>query len=41
MSGEPTGYQAAYSGGEICPVFNLEGKLFNRFNNNILIICIL
>ena len=41
MADEPIGYQAAYSGGEICPVFNKAGKMFNRFNNNILIICIL
>ncbi|MDR3348061.1 MAG: FIST C-terminal domain-containing protein [Acidaminococcales bacterium] len=41
MAGAPTVYQASYSGGEICPVFDKEGKMFNRFNNNVLIICIL
>ncbi|MDR2005891.1 MAG: FIST C-terminal domain-containing protein [Acidaminococcales bacterium] len=41
MDGRPESYQVTYSGGEICPVFNKEGKMFNRFNNNILIICIL
>jgi hypothetical protein len=34
-------YQFAYSGGEICPVRNREGRLVNRFHNFSMIACLL
>jgi hypothetical protein len=34
-------YQFAYSGGEICPVKNQEGRLVNRFHNFSMIACLL
>jgi small ligand-binding sensory domain FIST len=34
-------YQFAYSGGEICPVRNQEGRLANRFHNFSMIACLL
>jgi hypothetical protein len=34
-------YQFAYSGGEICPVRNQEGRLVNRFHNFSMIACLL
>jgi hypothetical protein len=32
-------YSFNYSGGEICPVYNNEGKLENRFHNYTLVVC--
>lgn len=33
-------YQFSYSGGEICPLMDREGRLINRFHNHTLIACI-
>lgn len=32
-------YQICYSGGEICPMINADGKIFNRFHNDTLVVC--
>lgn len=34
-------YILAYSGGELCPVYNEKGETFNRFHNFTMIACIL
>ncbi|MDR1196280.1 MAG: FIST C-terminal domain-containing protein [Endomicrobium sp.] len=34
-------YFMSYSGGEICPVYNEEGKFVNRFHNDTIITCLL
>jgi hypothetical protein len=34
-------YFISYSGGEICPVYNEEGKFVNRFHNDTIITCLL
>ncbi len=34
-------YMAAYSGGEICPVYGKGGESFNRNHNNSFVICAL
>jgi hypothetical protein len=39
--GDSFAYQFAYSGGEICPVKNQEGRLVNRFQNCSMIACLL
>jgi hypothetical protein len=33
------GYMAAYSGGEICPVYGRSGESFNRSHGNTFIVC--
>jgi hypothetical protein len=38
--GEKAPYIMAYSGGEICPVYDKDGKLVNRFHNETLITCL-
>ncbi|MDR2933647.1 MAG: FIST C-terminal domain-containing protein [Oscillospiraceae bacterium] len=38
--GENIPYQAAYSGGEICPVYDNKGHVFNRFHNFTCPVCI-
>lgn len=39
--GDAVPYQFSYSGGEISPVYNAEGKLVNRFHNDTIVACIL
>ncbi len=39
MAGAGVTYMAAYSGGEICPVYDKSGKMVNRNHNNTFIIC--
>lgn len=39
MKGKELGYLAAYTGGEICPVYNKEGEPVNRNHGNSFIIC--
>lgn len=34
-------YLMTYSGGEICPVYDEDGNLFNRFHNDTFVACIL
>jgi hypothetical protein len=38
--GESLVYQFAYSGGEICPVKNKEGRWINRFHNFTMVACL-
>ncbi|MDR1695957.1 MAG: FIST C-terminal domain-containing protein [Endomicrobium sp.] len=33
-------FAMSYSGGEICPVYNEEGKLVNRFHNDTIVTCL-
>ena len=35
----PLPYIMFYAGGEVCPVYNAQGDLFNRFHNYTCIIC--
>lgn len=37
--GEAAPYQFCYSGGEICPVYDADGRLVNRFHNDTIIVC--
>lgn len=39
VNGEPLNYNLAYSGGEICPVIDNDGKLINMLHNYTLIAC--
>ncbi len=39
--GEKLPFMAAYSGGEVCPLYSTNGGLRNRFHNNTIIVCIL
>lgn len=39
--GSSVAYQFAYSGGEICPLYDSDGILKNRFHNDTIIACIL
>lgn len=39
--GDQIPYQFSYSGGEVCPVYNEDGKAVSRFHNDTLVICIL
>lgn len=39
--GEKMPFQLAYSGGEICPLYDSEGNLKNRFHNDTIIACLL
>ena len=39
--GEDMPYHVYYAGGEICPVFDGKGRMFNRFHNFTCIACIL
>jgi hypothetical protein len=39
--GDSTAYQLVYSGGEICPVRDGEGRWVNRFHNFSMIVCVL
>ena len=34
-------YHMCYSGGEICPVYNEKGQIFNRFHNYTCVVCTL
>lgn len=38
--GDAAPYQFSYSGGEICPVYDTNGKLVNRFHNDTFIACV-
>jgi hypothetical protein len=40
MIGDSLSYQFAYSGGEICPVINKEGRWINRFHNFTMAACL-
>ncbi|MDR2535490.1 MAG: FIST C-terminal domain-containing protein [Treponema sp.] len=39
--GKGKSYHFAYTGGELCPVYNEEGGLVNRFHNCSFIVCVL
>jgi FIST N domain./FIST C domain. len=39
--GKAVPFMSAYAGGEVCPVYDLDGKPQNRFHNNTIIACIL
>ena len=39
--GGKTPFMAAYSGGEVCPMYDKQGHTKNRFHNNTIIACIL
>jgi hypothetical protein len=39
MKNSSAAYLMAYSGGEICPVYNKEGKHINRSHSNTFVIC--
>lgn len=39
--GDAIPYQFTYSGGEICPVYDKDGRLVNRFHNDTVVACIL
>lgn len=39
MEGSSVSYLAAYSGGELCPVYRADGKTVNRNHNNTFVIC--
>lgn len=39
--GKVTPYQFTYAGGEICPLYDSDGELKNRFHNDTIIACIL
>lgn len=39
--GESIPYQLTYSGGEICPLYDSDGKLKNRFHNDTIIACLM
>jgi hypothetical protein len=41
MEGTDTVYMAAYSGGELCPVYTRDGDTINRNHNNSFVICAL
>ncbi|MDR2802716.1 MAG: FIST C-terminal domain-containing protein [Treponema sp.] len=41
MLGETAPYQVCYSGGEICPVKDSDGKFINRMHNYTLVACVL
>lgn len=34
-------YQMCYSGGEICPMVSSSGKIYNRFHNYTMVVCLL
>jgi hypothetical protein len=40
MKGRDISYLMTYSGGEVCPVSNDEGKPINRSHSNTFIICV-
>jgi hypothetical protein len=39
--GDKIPFQFVYSGGEICPVFDKNGKIKNSFHNDTLVVCLL